>query len=360
MSASRHPGPRTLRSLLVVALVVGLLLLLRERPSRGITVSGPTMGTSWSVKAVYPEGVDEEETARSLQSSIQALLDRMNGVFSTYDPDSELSRLNAHVAGEAVEVSPDLLAVLVRARGVSEMTDGAFDVTVGPIVNAYGFGPDRRRPEPPTEAELRSLRERVGYRLVEIDETASTVRKARDDVYCDLSAIAKGYAVDRVAELLEAGTPRPLGYMVEVGGEVRVAGRSSRGGPWRIGAERPVEGGRVVQRVLEMSGGAVATSGDYRNFYLEGGERVSHTIDPRTGRPVRHSLASVSVLHEECALADALATALLVLGPDEGYHLAERERIACLLMVRRDDGSFEERATEGFPPAAPARTPGAR
>ena len=263
---------------------------------------------------------------------------------STYKPESEVSRFNASGMSEFA-VSEDLARVLASARNVAELSDGALDVTVGPLVDAWGFGPSGRLTAP-DEAELETLRESVGWRNLILDEEHGTLRKIIGNLRIDLSAIAKGFAVDKVLE----GVVQ-LGYadvMVEIGGEVRTAGLNEMARPWRIGIERPDENGRVAALAVEFSDLALATSGDYRNFREIDGHRISHTIDPRTGRPVDHTLASVSVLCSTCIEADAWATALNVLGPDEGVTLAELQGLDALFIVRTKSG-FETIRTGDFP-----------
>jgi thiamine biosynthesis lipoprotein len=220
------------------------------------------------------------------------------------------------------------------------------DITVGPLVNAWGFGPDARPETIPSDAEIAGLLEKVGYTKLVLDSESSSLRKSEPGLLCDLSAIAKGYGVDRVAEALDGLSIQD--YMVEVGGEVRTRGLNDQGQAWRIGIERPSVEGRVIQQVLSLSNGAMATSGDYRNYYEVDGVRYSHMIDPRSGRPITHRLASVSIVEERCTRADGLATALLVLGPDEGYRLAVANDLAVLFMVKDDEEGFKGLATPAF------------
>lgn len=333
-------------ALVVVALLLVGVLLAWPRP-RLNRLSGSTMGTTYTVKYVVRccpflrhEDLDQ------LAGEIKTCLDDVNGKMSTYLPDSELSRFNAHGNDSPFRVSASTLEVFQCAHEVSRMTAGAFDITVGPAVNAYGFGPEPDRPELPDENELAALRERIGYRMVEIDPVAIALRKQRPDIYCDLSALAKGYAVDQVAELLEA---RGIdGYMVEIGGEIRTRGKTVKGHAWRIAIEQPAAGARSAHSIINLADASLATSGDYRNYYVKDGQRLSHTIDPRTAMPVTHNLASVSVIHDQCVLADAWATALMVLGPREGYELAESRGIAALFLIRQSDDTITEKATSAF------------
>ncbi|MEJ2603460.1 MAG: FAD:protein FMN transferase, partial [Gammaproteobacteria bacterium] len=255
---------------------------------------------------------------------------------STWREDSEVSRFNAADGAEWFPVSEDTAALVAMANAVSRMSAGAFDITVGPVVDLWGFGPGEVRVVPPDQSEIEAALARVGYEAVESRDEPPALRKAGATVAVDLSAIAKGHAVDRVAAVLDqAGMPD---YLVEVGGEVRVKGRNRFGDPWTVAIEDPLAAGREVHRVLNVTDTAIATSGDYRNFFRYEGKRYSHTIDPRTGWPVSHELVSVTVLDDSAALADALATALLVLGPEAGGELAGRAEVAAYFIVRSEEG----------------------
>ena len=313
-------------------------------PLQAHRFSGDTMGTAYEVTVV----ADTRDDARlnTLGTAISEALARVDAAMSTWQPESELSRFNRVETTDPFVVSADMVTVFQHALAVSALTGGAFDITVGPLVDAWGFGPPGHPPAPPAEADLARLRGRVGWEKLAINAAASTIRKLVPDVSADLSALAKGYGVDRVAALLER--EGFTNHLVEVGGEVRAAGRSERGDAWRVGIERPEAGPPDVYRSVTLSNHALATSGDYRNTYLLDGQRVSHTIDPRTGRPVTHALASASVIDPLCVRADALATALMVLGPDDGYALAAEQDWPALFIVRGPDGGLEERATPAW------------
>ena len=308
------------------------------------TFQGSIMGTTFSVKVV--EGGRDTGRIAALQASVEQTLADIDEKMSTYRPDSEVARFNRWRTTEPFHVSPDTLAVFQHALDISKLTRGAFDVTVGPLVDAWGFGPGGNGGTFPTDADLDRLRSRVGYRRLELDAISATIRKLDPTIECDLSALAKGYAVDRVAKML--GAEGIEGFLVEVGGEIRTRGRNERGQLWRIGIERPVTGPPAVHRLIALSDVALATSGDYRNYYEIDGRQVSHTIDPRTGRPVDNGLASVSVIESSCVRADAIATALSVLGPVEAYAVAVEENWAALLIGWDDDGSMYERETPAF------------
>lgn len=305
---------------------------------------GATMGTTYTVRVVTSEAWGQREHDR-IGERMQAALDDVESKMSHYKPSSELSRFNRTRATAPFPVSRETFDVVWHAYQLSELTGGALDVTVGPLVNAWGFGPVEPESLPPDAALLARLRDHMGYWKLELDPVASTLRKTDPELECDLSAVAKGFGVDRVAVVLrEEGLTR---FMVEVGGEIVAVGLNQQGSPWRIAIERPVMAGGV-QRVVPLSGHAMATSGDYRNVREVDGRLLSHTIDPRTGRPVAHQLASVSVIAELCVVADGLATALEVLGPDEGYALAIERGWAALFLVRDDTGAISERATPAF------------
>ena len=337
----------------LLLLVLGSLALGCTPTANEVVLQGPTMGTHYRVRAIAETG--DREAIRGL---VEGRLDAVDRAMSTYREDSEISRFNRLAAGESLVFSEDTWAVLELAWRVREESGGAFDPTVGPLVDAWGFGAPGRNaePMPPGEDELTQLRQGVG--AIELSSKDRRILKLEAHTALDLSAIAKGWAVDRVSEdLTNAGYSN---HLVEIGGEVRTAGHSSTGDPWRIAIERPpaqadtsgAEGPNEtqppdLQQVLEFTAGALATSGDYRNYWERDGTRYSHTIDPRTGRPVEHALASASVVHGTCALADAYATALMVLGPNDGLQWANQNDIAAVLLVYRED-SLQELSSTAF------------
>jgi len=304
---------------------------------------GATMGTGYTVRVTaLPPALNQAD----LQALVELELQRVNAAMSTYDPLAEISRFNQHQGDDWFAVSPDLAQLVQRAQDIGVQTGGAFDITVGPLVDAWGFGTAGPRDSPPSAAELAAARAKVGMDRLSQRVDPPALRKATPTLRIDLSAIAKGYGVDRVAAALEAAGID--NYLVEIGGELRTRGRRHDGAMWRVGIEQPAPDGRRVQLALPMHrDGAVATSGDYRNFFETDGQRYAHIIDPRTGEPVNHELASVTVIADNCAMADGWATALSVLGPGEGYQLAENAGLAALFIERRDE-AFEERRTSAF------------
>ena len=264
---------------------------------------------------------------------------------STYREDSELSRFNASRSTDWFAVSDETAIVVELALEWGRRSSGAFDVTVGPLVDLWSFGPSPRAPLVPSAEDLAAARARVSLASLSVRREPPALRKELPDLSVDLSAIAKGYAVDAIAEYLSGeGVPQ---YLVEIGGEIRTRGARPGGGSWSVAIEKPQEETRAPWRILALGDRAIATSGDYRNYFEQDGRRYSHTIDPRTGEPVNHELAAVSVIRERCAEADALATALMVLGPDEGFAWAIDEDIAASFLVRRDAG-FEVLETPRF------------
>ena len=294
-------------------------------------IRGATMGTTYAIK--FGRGLKRSESQR-IAAQVETSLVAINQTMSTYDPESELSRFNASPGGRWIAVSSELATVLEIARVVHEQSSGAFDVTVGPLVNLWGFGPTSETGALPAPEAVSARLADTGFDKIEIRLEPPSWRKVHANVYVDLSAVGKGYAVDQIADLLQ--DHGVADFMVEIGGEIRVSGRRGDGELWRIGVEKPKVDTADVARVIEVTDIAMASSGNYRNFRVIGGERYGHAIDPRSGYPVRHGLAVVTVLHEYAAWADAWATALLVLGPQVGVEVAERYQIAALFTIGVD------------------------
>lgn len=300
------------------------------------------MGTTYSVTVVHaPEGFD----AKTAQQQVETTLTEVNAQMSTYQADSDLSRLNRGEADTWIPVSAELLGLLKKSSDISAQTGGAFDVTVGPLVNLWGFGPDKRINEPPEQQDITERMRLMGLDKLILRDTPPSVSKRQQAVYVDLSAIAKGHGVDVVAAVLSRlGADR---FLVEIGGELFGKGLNAQDKPWQVAVERPIPGAREIEKVVNLQGQGMATSGGYRNYFEAGGKRYSHTIDPRTGRPVTHDLRAVTVLAPNTADADALATALLVMGPKEGLAFARREKIAALFISGGPDG-YTDNMTQQF------------
>ena len=326
------------QGLLALFLSVGLLSGC-EQPDRMHVLSGGTMGTTWSVKLV---GLPQGSTLPEVRTDLDQLLESINYQMSTYREDSEISAYNRAEQGAWVAISPDFVRVLDEALMLSALTDGAYDPTVGPLVNAWGFGVDATTRSVPDAEVLARARSRVGFKRLKLDVQAGRLYQP-GETYLDLSSVAKGYAVDKLADyLLMRGVEN---FLVEVGGELRASGVKPGGQAWRIAVEQPLPGVREVETVIEARDLAMATSGDYRNFFEAEGRTWSHIIDPRAGEPVGHTTGSVTVLARRCSTADAWATALTVLGRTEGMRIAEQQGLAVLFLERTENGIEEHRSS---------------
>jgi FAD:protein FMN transferase len=308
------------------------------------TFEGPVMGTYYRVKVVTEPGL-QGQRREEIHTAVREELEQINRQMSTYRPDSEVSRLNEFKSSKEVFPLPDkVLEVLRISQRVSEKTEGAFDVTVGPLVNAWGFGPAGQAATAEDDTIEKILAD-VGYQQLQIEENG--VLKLNPEVRVDFSAVAKGYGVDQVARVLDSSGVEH--YLVEIGGEIRTRGLNRKGKPWVIGIEKPQPDFQGIYRVVALRNQSMATSGDYRNFRdRDGGRRIIHIIDPRSGLTVQNRIASVSVVHEECAVADAYATGLMVLGAEAGMAVAERENLAVFMILRTESGDFEQRESTAF------------
>lgn len=325
---------RTAGALFLLFLIVGTIWIVRYRGTTTLrTAEGPIFGTTYHIKY---------EAAEPLDSAILSELRRVDASLSVFNPLSTISLINA---GKSRRADAMLYEVMTKARAVSDATGGAFDITVMPLVNAWGFG--FKRGTFPTDAEVDSLRQLVGYRHLALGKD-STVTMQRPGMMIDCGAIAKGYGVDRIARLLRAHGVR--NYLVEIGGEVVTKGRHPEGHPWKVGVSKPVEGSTgastPLQTVLSLENAALATSGNYHNYYEHNGQKYAHTIDPRTGRPIRHSLLSATVVAPDCATADAYATAFMVLGMDEALRVVkQKKRLKVLFIYSDKDGKLRTYST---------------
>ncbi|CAD5258900.1 FAD:protein FMN transferase [Alteromonas sp. 38] len=327
-------------ALAVIAMSILFIASCSEKPLSVVHLQGQTMGTTYNVKYVLGEG---EAAVEGLQEEIDAKLVNINKMMSTYDTTSELSRFNQYRYSDNFAVSQETLTVVTEALRLARLSDGVLDVTVGPLVNLWGFGPNKRPEKVPTQADIDAVRDYVGFE--KLSTTPTGLKKANPMLYVDLSTIAKGYGVDEVAAILDAHDLEH--YLVEIGGEMRVKGERGDGNEWLIAIEKPVTTERAVQKVVSIGTNAIATSGDYRNYYEEDGKRYSHLIDPNTGAPITHDLVSVTVVNPSSMIADGLATAFNVMGWQRAIDLAEQEQLAVFLIRRTADG-FEEYATPEF------------
>lgn len=322
-----------------------------SKPAELAGFDGKIMGTSYSVRLGQSLPVGDPRHSE-LATQIHEVLHDVDLHMSTWRPTSELSMLNTSADGDWQTLSEPTTRVLAHALNTSEISHGAFDATVGPLVDLWGFGAGstnhanasasttEKLLQKPSTRQIRQRLAQVGSGAIEIDLQANTVRKLNAETRLDLSGIAKGHAVDRVAMLLdEQGFDS---YLVEVGGELKARGLKPDANGWKVAIERPLAGQRDVFRIVDLTDAAIATSGDYRNFFADGGQRYSHSIDPRTGKPVEHELASVSVVASSTMTADALSTALMVMGPAEAMDFAEQQSVAVHMILKSGSALKEE------------------
>lgn len=323
------------RSLYLIGVLLSLLLLVgcaeTETTPELKRLEGGIFGSFWVVSIADPV-TDEQLTL--LRQGIEETLDRVDWQMSTWKPESELMQLNTHPVGEWLVLSPELMQVLSLSQSISAQSDGAFDVTVGNLVNLWNFGPEQRPDEVPDSGLVQAGLATTGYQGLELDTSASQARR-QQDFFIDLSGIAKGFGVDEVARYL---TGQGLShFLVNIGGDLLTSGEREPGQIWRIGIELPHSGLQVAHHIIPVKDMSVASSGDYRNYFEVDGQRFSHTINPLTGWPIDHRVASVTVLAPDNADADAWATAMMVLGV-EGLPLAESLTLRVLMLERNGDG----------------------
>ena len=306
-----------------------------------LSLTGQTMGTTYSIKIVAPPDTVQTDTLHAL---IELTLTSVNEHLSNWLPNSEVSRFNADTSLAPITLSPDLRQVLEESFKIYYLSSGKFDITVSPLVDLWGFGPASASPQKPSDKAISQALERVGMERHLLFED-NALKKLHPNVNINLSAIAKGYGVDRVAEVLNR--VGAINYLVEIGGELLAKGVNPQGEFWRIGIEKPTPAGRAVQYILALDDLAMATSGDYRNYVEREGKRYSHIIEPVTGRPIDHQLASVTVISKSATQADGWATALLVFGESAGMELANKQDIAAYFIIRSED-NFTVRRSARF------------
>ena len=350
---TRHASKKISRNRLLAAIVVAFgvfALVVAAGVTTGfntkqeVVLSGRTMGTTYHIKAV----VSGKMSADALGLAVTRRLEAINRSMSVYDPESEISRFNRAGKGVAVPVSGDLLTVFSVGTRIYDLTEGAWDATVGPLVTLWGFGPGKAEERFPREDEVAHALSRVGFSAISRKGKGALV-KDRQGLYLDFGSIAKGYGVDAVAALLRE--KKIAHFLVEIGGEVYGEGSRLDGKPWRVGINTPRRGAMVGDpfQVRSLKGQALATSGDYRNYRNVGGRIWTHVINPRTGYPVENGVTSASVLADSAVFADGLATALMVMGPETGIALVNRLKgVECLLIVRKPDGALEVSASDGW------------
>lgn len=331
-----------IRSLAIVFVALALMPF-DDSQAETVSLSGQTMGTTYSVKLVAAS----IRMTDGLAERIEQRLSEIDDAMSTWKDDSEISRFNASKSTDWFPISQDTLEVIQLALDISAKTEGAFDITAAPLIGLWNFGANSRGSfKPPSDTDIQTKLSLVGYDKIELQNSPPRIRKTLAGIQIDLSAIAKGYAVDAIARLLSS--QQLVDFMVEIGGEVIVSGQREDQTAWRIGVEAPQKNTRVLALSVPLKNTAIASSGDYRNFFDFEGVSYSHIIDPRTGRPAAGDLSAISVLSRDCASADAIATAMLVLGADSAQAWCQQQGIAALLFKRAGSG-FSQISTNGFP-----------
>ena len=321
-------------------LILAVILLAGCDHELPLVIHGQTMGTTFTVKAIRSD--DSAIETEALKVLIERELFDLNRLMSTYIVDSELSRLNRSAVNEPFAVSADTRIVLAKALQIYQMSAGKFDATVGPLVNLWGFGPGGGGDKIPEQEKVAVALQKVGMNKLSLDDQGVT---RQVDSYIDLSAIVKGYAVDRIGELLKK--QGFVNYLVEIGGELKANGRNEQGKTWTIAIEKPSALERAPYKAIPLRNMGMATSGDYRNYFEKEGKRYSHTLDPTTGYPIAHNVASVTVIAESTMFADGVATAINVMGLEDGMAMAEANNIAVLVIIKSGAG-FSEHLSSSF------------
>ena len=322
-----------MRILIIIFLMIGIGAC-QNNNYKIVLINGFTMGTTYSIKIKTADAVVNQEKIRA---DIEKILLEINQKMSTYIVDSELSVINFSNSLDSNLISDDLFKVISHANTISKTTNGAFDITVGPLVNLWGFGPNKSENKIPSNEEIELIKKNIGYKKIYLNKETTSIKKLHPDLYVDLSGIAKGFAVDKIALYLNSYNLE--NYLVEIGGELIAKGTNEDNEVWQIGIENP---NNNVAKIIGLKDIAMATSGDYRNYFEKNGVRYSHTINPNTGKPIKHKLASVTVLDKTAMNADALATAFMVLGPAKTIELANELKIGVYLIIKNDENFYEE------------------
>ncbi|MDZ7324721.1 FAD:protein FMN transferase ApbE [Kosakonia sacchari] len=318
--------------------VVAALLLLAGcdtgSKAQPTVLEGKTMGTFWRVSVVDIS----PQQAQTLQQKIQTQLDADDHLMSTWKDDSALMRFNHSASTAPWPVSAAMADIVTTALRVGEKTAGAMDITVGPLVNLWGFGPDKQPVKTPSQAQIDVAKARTGLAHLTVINRAGEqfLQKDLPELFVDLSTVGEGYAADHLAKLMEQeGIAR---YLVSVGGALASRGMNAQGQPWRVAIQKPTDRENVAQAVVDINGHGISTSGSYRNYYELDGKRISHIIDPRSGRPIQHALVSVTVIAPTALEADAWDTGLMVLGTEQAKEVVKREGLAVFMIIKDGDG----------------------
>lgn len=324
---------RLLKYFSILIVIIALVFYLGKKTQRYQTMSGETMGTYYNIK------IKTDRENNLLHNQIKAEFERINSQMSVFDATSELSLINQAPEKEWMELSPELSALMKKAYNINQVSQGSFDPTVGKLIDLWGFGVSSPK-KVPTPEEIATVLKYSNFNQLKFSNDFKKVKKNNPNTYVNLSAIAKGYGVDRISTMLSK-----IGYqnyVIEIGGEVVAKGqRDDKTDGWNIGVSKPGENGIENAYVITLKDYAVATSGDYRNFLVFDNKRYSHTISPKTGYPVEHNLASVTVFYKNCMSADAYATALMAMGENKALNFANNNKLAVILFVRDDDNNIK-------------------
>lgn len=315
---------------LIIILVLGYFVLASKSPYH--TITGKTMGTYYNVK------IRSDKIDNFLQTEIQELLDRIVAQNSIFDADSEISIINKNSENEWIPLSEDMSLIMKKAYSIYKDSNGGFDPTVGAIIELWGFG-KKKISRIPKEEEIKEVLKYTGFNKVSFSKDYTMIKKTNANTQINLSGIVKGFGVDRVAEFLLSKGYKD--FIIEIGGEVRAHGsRVDGGNGWNLAILAPIKGKSINYNILAIKDYSAATSGDYRNYYTVDGDVFSHTIDPKTGKPVVADISSVTVLHKNCMEADALATAIITMGKEKGLKFANNKGLEAIIFVKNKDGGF--------------------
>ncbi|GBU13837.1 thiamine-synthetic flavin transferase lipoprotein [Enterobacterales bacterium] len=342
----QHRHLRQAARLACIILSVGLLAScdnVTEKPKNTLVIEGKTMGTFYRVSLA---GVDNNREAE-LRQQIEAQLAEDDHQLSTYKDDSVLSRFNQYQGNVPQPISAGMADAIVTSLRIGQKTSGAMDITVGPLVNLWGFGPQKQPVKTPTDAQIDAARQEIGLQHLKViqQEDGQYLQKDLPNMYVDLSTVGEGYATDHLARLVEGNGIS--NYLVSVGGAVVSRGHNAKGNAWQVAIQKPTDKENAVQAIVDLQGMGISTSGSYRNYYELDGQRLSHIIDPATGHPITHKLVSATVIAPTALEADGWDTGLMVLGTKKAMALAEKEHLAVYLITKKGD-SFEIHMTPQF------------
>jgi len=333
-----------MRIFILITFLIIVTASCKPNYSEILVINGLTMGTTYSIKIKTNK---DDINKKIIHDEIEEILFKINQSMSNYIKESELSIINLSKKSDWQSVSDDLFTVINHAKKISVITEGAFDITIGPLVNLWGFGPNKFDNKIPAPDIIKSVKENTGFQKLLLDKSHKRILKSNPNLYMDLSGIAKGFSIDKIALYLDKKGFE--NYLIEIGGELLAKGENADKKIWQIGIENPNDIGSTVENIIQLNNVAMATSGDYKNYFEKDNIRYSHVIDPVTGKPIKHKLVSVTVLDYSAMNADALATGFMVLGPEKTLSLADRLKIPVYLIIKNND-NFEKKYNDYFVP----------